>query len=69
MNYERRGLAVIFNHENFCKSTGYNSRIGTEVDLERLLDTFKRLEFTTKHFNDLTRKEIFQELKNGEQNV
>lgn len=66
MNHEKRGHAVIFNHKFFDQHTGYGTRLGTEVDLERLKKTCKALEFSIKYHDDLKRVEIFQELEKSE---
>lgn len=63
MTHEKRGLAVIFNHKYFDKDTGYGTRNGTEVDLDKLIKTCQTLEFTIESFDDLKRAEIFRQLE------
>lgn len=62
MTHEKRGLAVIFNHKYFDIS-GYGTRKGTEVDLDKLIKTFQILEFTIESHDDLNRVEIFKRLE------
>lgn len=57
MDHPKRGLAVIFNHENFdIKSL--KSRSGTKVDRDNLKESLSRLSFDVKVYNDLTYGEI-----------
>ncbi|XP_008211609.1 caspase-like isoform X3 [Nasonia vitripennis] len=53
MDHERRGLALIFNHE-FFEDDAINSRTGTNVDCENLASTLKSFGFEVRHFHDLT---------------
>ena len=42
MSHKKRGMALIFNHENFDESTGMSKRVGTNKDagdLKNVLDT------------------------------
>lgn len=66
MTHENRGLAVIFNHKFFDSDTGYGTRSGTEVDLEKLIKTCQTLEFTVEYHDDLKRVEIFRQLEKSE---
>lgn len=69
MNHEKRGLAIIFNHKYFDQNTGFGTRWGTEVDLERLEGSCEDLGFITIPHNDLTRIEIFEELEKGNKEI
>jgi hypothetical protein len=63
MTHEKRGLAVIFNHKYFDADSGYGTRNGTEVDLDKLIKTCQTLEFTVEYFDDLKRIELFGQLE------
>lgn len=56
-NHKRRGVAIIFNHENFTLPS-LKQRNGTEEDCFNLETTFKSLGFETTKYKDLTLKEV-----------
>lgn len=62
MAYKRRGLALIFNHENFYWHLRLNSRSGTTADRDNLKTRFKELGFEVKAFNDYKRDQVLEEL-------
>jgi hypothetical protein len=55
MNHEKRGRAIIFNHEKY-RVVGLNlkERTGTNVDKIRLKQQFEKLKFDVVVFDDLT---------------
>lgn len=59
MGHERRGWAIILNHEKF-KEGGPPERTGTNEDKIRLKQCFERLKFEVDVLNDLK----FHEIKN-----
>ncbi|KAG5684558.1 hypothetical protein PVAND_013783 [Polypedilum vanderplanki] len=63
MNNEHRGIAVIFNHENFEYETFQSQRQGTHFDLDRLRETLQKLDFDVREFTDLRRDAIMKNLK------
>ncbi|XP_055047261.2 caspase-6-like [Misgurnus anguillicaudatus] len=62
MSYKRRGLALIFNHENFYWKLGLSYRSGTNADRENLKGRFKELGFEVKAFDDYKRDQVLEEL-------
>lgn len=64
MQHKRRGIAMIFNQRKFLRNDR-STRLGTEVDRDKLTDVLKGLNFEVKVFNDLRCSEIIQELENG----
>lgn len=64
MDHEKRGLALIFNHE-FFKDDDINPRSGTNVDCENLTSTLKSFGFEVRHFHNLTYQSIFSYLEEG----
>lgn len=65
MNHENRGIALIFNHENFEDSSRSRRRTGTHMDKNRLISTLNRLSFNIKVFDDLTRSDLLETCKKG----
>lgn len=57
MKHKRRGVAVIFNHENFTLPS-LKQRNGTEEDCVNLEATLQSLGFETTKYRDLTLKEL-----------
>ena len=57
MNHERRGKAVIFNHDTFTLP-GINPRKGSDVDVDYLQKTFDLLGFEVDIQHNLTRAEL-----------
>lgn len=62
MRHRKRGLALIFNHEQFNKQ---RPRRGTHIDRDRLRQTFKSLDFKVKIYEDKTKSEILNILQKG----
>ncbi|XP_052406794.1 caspase-6 [Carassius gibelio] len=58
MDHKKRGMALIFNHENFYWQLRLNSRSGTEADKQNLARRFQDLGFEVKTFNDYKREEV-----------
>ncbi|XKL68070.1 hypothetical protein PGB90_003561 [Kerria lacca] len=56
-NHIKRGIAVIFNHENFDMAT-LKQRNGTEADCQNLERTFQLMGFEVQKYLDLTFKEV-----------
>ncbi|KAG8222200.1 hypothetical protein J437_LFUL001292 [Ladona fulva] len=57
MNHDKRGIALIFNHEHFT-SKGLMNREGTEEDGKRLSNTMLSLGFEVRHYQDKTWSDI-----------
>jgi caspase 7 len=66
MNHKNRGIALIFNHENFDISTGWHKypRTGTGKDRDKFEITLKKLRFDVTVRDNFTYDEIMTELKN-----
>lgn len=64
MNHNKRGLAVIFNHE-FFTITHLKPRCGTNIDCENLVNTLKNLGFEVNDFHNLTHRDIVKNLERG----
>ena len=63
IDWENRGECYIFNYENF-DNPQWQRRLGTEMDVNKLKQTFKELNFNIHHYNnDLTTLETLQKLK------
>lgn len=58
MNHAKRGLAVVFNNENFDWSTRMNRRVGTQKDVDNLQFFLGRLGFYVKVCQDNTTDDI-----------
>ena len=59
MNNSERGIALIFNFENFSDDPENEvKRIGSEIDRESLIKTFEYLNFRVESFKDLTKKSL-----------
>ncbi|KAG8187593.1 hypothetical protein JTE90_025922 [Oedothorax gibbosus] len=70
MNYKKKGLCYIFNHENFKgPELGFlNQRIGTDIDAHKLKNVFEKLDFVVDdtdvvEFKDYTYGEIVEKLQ------
>lgn len=61
---KKRGYAYILNHVVF-DSQKYGKRSGTERDKSILQKTFLELDFKVKTYDNLTRIEINEKLRNG----
>lgn len=65
MTHEHRGVALIFNHENYEHK--YRApRKATNVDRDRLYDVLDGLGFDVRIHNDLTFQQIMETLGKGE---
>ncbi|XP_056309714.1 caspase-6-like [Danio aesculapii] len=62
MNHKRRGMALIFNHENFFWKLGLGYRSGTNADKENLIRRFRELNFEVKAFDDYKRDEVLSKI-------
>ncbi|KAI5625210.1 caspase-6 [Silurus asotus] len=60
MNHKRRGLALIFNQENFYWHLRLNSRNGTNADRDNLKRRFEQLEFEVRVYDDKKRDDILR---------
>ncbi|XP_011196296.2 caspase, partial [Zeugodacus cucurbitae] len=66
MRHKNRGLALIFNHENFDVPT-LEPRTGTNVDCENLTQVLKKLDFDVNVFKDCRLNELKQQLVSASQ--
>ena len=64
MNHRHRGVAMIFNHENFTDLEKAKRR-GTEKDRDRLKGILTKLKFQVEVFNDLSFLRTQKELRRG----
>lgn len=62
MKHNRRGFAIIFNHE-FFEIMSLKPRTGTNVDCENLRNTLQRLEFDVYVHKDFTFGKIQQTIE------
>ncbi|KAF7710042.1 caspase-6-like isoform X1 [Silurus meridionalis] len=60
MNHKRRGLALIFNQENFYWHLRLNSRNGTNADRDNLKRRFEQLDFEVRVYDDKKRDDILR---------
>uniref|UniRef100_W5UG67 Caspase-6 n=1 Tax=Ictalurus punctatus TaxID=7998 RepID=W5UG67_ICTPU len=58
MKHKRRGLALIFNQENFYWQLRLHSRNGSTADRDNLKMRFEQLEFEVRTYNDKKREEV-----------
>lgn len=65
MNHKNRGVALIFNHEEF-DDTDWSVRHGTRADCDNLIKTFTALNFDVRVYEDLTKSEVKNILQRGE---
>lgn len=65
MNHRHRGVAMIFNHENFT-DLEKTKRRGTDKDRDRLKGILTKLRFQVEVFNDLSFDTMQKELRRGE---
>ncbi|KAH8263037.1 hypothetical protein KR044_003545, partial [Drosophila immigrans] len=61
MSHKYRGRALIFNNEHF-EDASLRSRMGTNVDSERLEAVLKRLGFKVREYVDYTKKDILRKI-------
>uniref|UniRef100_A0A2M3ZJ43 Putative caspase n=1 Tax=Anopheles braziliensis TaxID=58242 RepID=A0A2M3ZJ43_9DIPT len=62
MEHKRRGLALIFNHENFDVPQ-LKARAGTNVDCENLSTALKALDFEVHVYKDLKLRDLQKEVE------
>lgn len=67
MTHEKRGLAYIFNHENFNDELSLIPRTGTDADCQNLKRTLEHLSFQVVVCKDLTYDEIIEEIEKSKQ--
>ncbi|VDI13881.1 Hypothetical predicted protein, partial [Mytilus galloprovincialis] len=58
MNAFPRGFCVIINNNNFYPQSGFGCRVGSDEDARMLDETFCRLGFIVKIYNDFTVKDM-----------
>uniref|UniRef100_A0A3B3C6K6 Caspase-6 n=1 Tax=Oryzias melastigma TaxID=30732 RepID=A0A3B3C6K6_ORYME len=58
MNHKRRGLALIFNQENFFFRLKLSKRTGTNADCDNLEKRLEELNFDVKTYDDEGQKEV-----------
>jgi Caspase domain len=64
MSHRHRGVALIFNHENFT-NIEKTTRRGTDRDRDRLKEILGKFAFDVQVFDDLSFKAMESELKRG----
>ena len=64
MNHKKRGLALIFNHEEF-EIPFLENRKGTNFDAEKLKETFENLHFEVTIHKDCTLKVFLEHIAEG----
>nr|XP_030127456.3 caspase-6 isoform X1 [Taeniopygia guttata] len=62
MNHQRRGLALIFNHERFYWHLRLQDRRGTWVDRNNLKSILTELGFEVRLFDDLKKEDVQQRI-------
>lgn len=62
MEHEKRGRAIIFNHEKYKEGMGVEERTGTNTDKIHLKQRFEKLKFDVDVFDDLKVDEIRSKL-------
>lgn len=62
MRHNKRGMAIIFNHEHF-EIMSLKSRTGTNVDCENLRHTLEHLQFDVVVYKDLRYGDIQQKIE------
>lgn len=68
MRHNKRGMAIIFNHEHF-DIPSLKSRTGTNVDCEHLRHTLEILQFDVVVYKDLRHADIHQRIEEREYDV
>lgn len=63
MGHAKRGKAIIFNHEHFNRRS---PRKGTQIDCNALKNTFEKLLFDVKIYDNLCYVEILEVIKQRE---
>ncbi|XP_065546416.1 caspase-6 isoform X2 [Lathamus discolor] len=62
MNHQRRGIALIFNHEHFFWHLKLTDRRGTLADRNNLKHSLTDLGFEVRHFDDLKAEDVLQKI-------
>ncbi|XP_009067765.1 PREDICTED: caspase-6, partial [Acanthisitta chloris] len=62
MNHQRRGIALIFNHEHFYWQLRLSDRRGTFADRDNLKRSLTDLGFEVRLFDDLTTKAVMEQI-------
>ncbi|XP_010222071.1 PREDICTED: caspase-6 [Tinamus guttatus] len=65
MNHQRRGVALIFNHEHFFWHLRLPDRRGTNADKQNLTRSLKDLGFEVRCFDDLKAEDMLEKIYNG----
>lgn len=68
MNHKNRGLALIFNHEEYDNNY-IDTRKGTHVDRDRLQLTFQSLGFDVRVYEDLEMDDVLYTLSKGNKKI
>ncbi|NWV38325.1 CASP6 protein, partial [Grantiella picta] len=63
MNHQRRGVALIFNHEHFFWHLKLPYRSGTMADRDNLTRSLTDLGFEVRRFDDLKADEVLQKIR------
>ncbi|PAA54930.1 hypothetical protein BOX15_Mlig033916g1, partial [Macrostomum lignano] len=63
MRHRSRGLALIFNFQQFLPETNLSYRHGSDKDLNNVVASFKRLQFQVHKFSNLYAVEFLSQLK------
>ncbi|XP_053477938.1 caspase-6-like [Ictalurus furcatus] len=63
MDHKRRGMALIFNHENFKTEKKLTKRRGTNKDRDNLKERFQDLGFEVNCHNDKSKAEVLKEIR------
>ncbi|NXA70334.1 CASP6 protein, partial [Mohoua ochrocephala] len=62
MNHQRRGVALIFNHERFSWRLTLSGRPGTRADRDNLNRSLTNLGFEVRLFDDLKAEDVMQKI-------
>ncbi|NWJ00844.1 CASP6 protein, partial [Crypturellus undulatus] len=62
MNHQRRGVALIFNHEHFFWHLRLPDRRGTNTDKQNLTHSLKELGFEVRCFDDLKAEDMLEKI-------
>jgi hypothetical protein len=62
MEHEKRGRAIIFNHEKYEKYLYLDDRTGTDIDKQCLKECFEKLKFDVEVYDDFSREDIKKKL-------
>ena len=65
MTKPRRGLAFIFNNDEFDRHLGLGRRSGTDADTLQLKLQFKKLDFEVHVFRNLCLDKLHRTIKQG----